>query len=442
MGFVFNLQEHAEKRAQEEALAMQALENTKIPVPQTALAPLQTSVGDFPTVHIKQHESQFIPINAGTMTDSLEVEARPFLVQNLLLLGYLSLLVAPGGVGKSVFAILIAMTVATGRDFCGLGLKNRARVLIINNEDDQSELHRRIAALCQFFGICREELDDWLYVYSGYEHKIMMAQEEDGLVNKSAAFYELREFVKTKDIKLVIFDPFVSTHSSNENDNNKMDMVMSVFKEFVSSIKASGLIVHHTPKMGGTPYSGNADAGRGASAIKDAGRICFTLCRMDAFTAEQYNISEEDRLRLVGLQDAKTNYSLPTGKQLWFYLESVILANGDSIGVPRRYILGDPVSSSKKNPEQVKSDNTHRIASIALSALGIDGGKIQGSDLLESYMLNTGLSRSSAQNNFGSLPSGSTNSRLVTIEGKKYRIYQTKEDKTTAPRMIHVEAQD
>ncbi|MFT6909731.1 MAG: RecA-family ATPase [Oleiphilaceae bacterium] len=243
MGFVFNIQEYAEKRAQEEALAVQTLENTKIPVPQTALAPLQMAVGDFPSVQIKQQGSTFIPINAGTMTDSSEVEARPFLVQDLLLLGYLSLLVAPGGVGKSVFAILVAITVATGRDFCGLGLKNRARVLLINNEDDQSELHRRISALCQFFGICREELDDWLYVYSGYEYKIMMAQEEDGIVNKSQAFYELQEFVKTKDIKLVIFDPFVSTHTSNENDNNKMDMVMSVYKEFVSSTKASGLIV-------------------------------------------------------------------------------------------------------------------------------------------------------------------------------------------------------
>jgi hypothetical protein len=201
-------------------------------------------------------------------------------------------------------------------------------------------------------------------------------------------------------------------------------------------------IVHHTPKMGGTPYSGNADAGRGASAIKDAGRICFTLCRMDVSVAANHNVSPDDQLRLVGLQDAKTNYSLPTGKQLWFYMESVILANGDSIGVPRRYILGEPISTSKKNPEQVKSDNSHRIASIVLGELGIDGGIIKGSDLLKSYMRNTGFSRSSAHDNFRSLPSGSTKSRLVTIEGKKYRIHQTKEDKTTAPRMIHVEAQD
>jgi len=442
MGFVFNYQEHAERRAKEDALAAQAFENTKIQVPQTVLPPLQKAVGDLPSVHIKQHESQFIPINAGTMTNWANLEQRPFIMDGCLLRGYITQFVAPGGVGKSIIALLIAISVAIGRDLCNLGLKCRAKVLLINNEDDMDEIQRRLVAICIYYEISQEEIDDWLYVYSGYNKKILIAREDNGEVNKSDDYKDLEQFVRNNQIELAVLDPFVSTHNANENDNNKMDMVVSVYKELAGIYKLAVLIIHHTHKMGGSSFSGNAEAGRGASAVKDACRISYTLCRMDSSVAEEYNISIDDQLRLVGLQDAKRNFSLPTGEQIWFYMETVKIPNGDFVGVPRRYKLGEPVSKPKKSPDQIKLDNANMIASVVLGKLGIGGGTISASKLTEAYRLKTGLGRSTAYENFGLLPSGCIKAHIIIMDSKSYRIYQTKEDKAKAPIMIHVEAQD
>jgi hypothetical protein len=93
----------------------------------------------------------------------------------------------------------------------------------------------------------------------------------------------------------------------------------------------------------GSAEAGDADRGRGASSIRDAGRLFYTLTVMSGGKggeAEQFGISEDDRKGYVRLDSAKVNL-LPSGeKARWFHFDNIPLGNpdatypdGDFIGV-------------------------------------------------------------------------------------------------------------
>lgn len=65
----------------------------------------------------------------------------------MLLLGYITQLIAPPGVGKSMFGLLLAVMVALGRPLIPRELERQANVLVINNEDDMDEMNRRLAGI-------------------------------------------------------------------------------------------------------------------------------------------------------------------------------------------------------------------------------------------------------------------------------------------------------
>ena len=85
----------------------------------------------------------------------------------------------------------------------------------------------------------------------------------------------LRKAIQQHKADLVILDPFVKTHDIPENDNTNMDKLAALLTGLAAELKLAIDIPHHTRK--GTDEPGDADRGRGASAVKDAARLVYTL---------------------------------------------------------------------------------------------------------------------------------------------------------------------
>jgi hypothetical protein len=90
----------------------------------------------------------------------------------------------------------------------------------------------------------------------------------------------------------------------------------------------------------GAATPGDAEAGRGASGIKDAGRLVYTLTRMSEDEAANFAISQEDRYAYVRLDSAKVNLAPGAGHATWFRLVNVPLNNGTA-----EYPNGDQVQT-------------------------------------------------------------------------------------------------
>ena len=94
----------------------------------------------------------------------------------------------------------------------------------------------------------------------------------------TAAGHHVRAMSRRGGIDVVSLDPFVKTHGVVENSNDHMDAVVEVLADLATEHQIAADIPHHTTK--GNSEAGNADRGRGASAVKDGGRLVDTLTPM------------------------------------------------------------------------------------------------------------------------------------------------------------------
>jgi hypothetical protein len=270
--------------------------------------------------------------------EGTDLPPRQWLLGRHLLRGQVTTMVAPGGVGKSTLTLAWAASIASKRDITDAIPHETGKIWIINNEDDSEELRRRFIAVKNQFNLTWDDLRGRIKL-SGSENIFKIARRSaNNTIKPSEHLKDIIEEIKSHNVVALIVDPLVSTHPAEENNNNEMEEVMMLYRQIARETNCAVCLVHHTSKpQGGSSegFAGNANAGRGASAVVNAARISLTLFDMSQQDAATYGITDELRGRYARLDDAKANLSLKNGVARWFYRESVNIGNGDEVGVLR-----------------------------------------------------------------------------------------------------------
>ena len=254
------------------------------------------------------------------------VKSRPRLYGDHLLKGYLTLLNAPGGAGKSIFSVTMGCGLALGRDLLGLGEVKPRKVLILNNEDPSGELQLRLMAIAQAYGFSTDELNQlpkMLKFQSGYHNRLTLAAEFDGLVSKTAIQGELINYCQANQIEALFLDPLVSLHDSPENDNVAMDKVIAILRVVAEEGGVGIYLVHHSKK--GAKADTPDDSSRGASAIIAGVRANYGLAKMTRKEAEKFVLPETRWPQFIRLDSGKRNYAPNAAGADWFELKSIRL---------------------------------------------------------------------------------------------------------------------
>lgn len=297
---------------------------------------------DLSTIAAKPND---LSVNWLQPIDVAKLPPRQWVLGKYLLRGQVTTLVAPGGVGKSTLTLGWAASIATLKDLMAAAPHEHGKVWVINNEDDETELYRRFAAVQQHFDIAWKDLSERLILSGRGDRKFRVASRatSSGLAQGRHVDQAI-DFIRTYHISTLIVDPMVGTHDADENNNAEMEIVMDAYRRIAREGNCAVCVVHHTSKpQGGSSegFAGNANASRGASAVINAARVSLTLFDMSMQDAERFGVPEQQRNRYARLDDAKANLALRSGTMSWFYRETVKLENGDDVGVLRPITLGD-----------------------------------------------------------------------------------------------------
>jgi hypothetical protein len=189
------------------------------------------------------NETHFRPLSAAELF-SQEPEPLTWVWHRFIPDGTLVLLVAFMKMGKSTLAYQLAVAVAQGKPFLGHPTQ-QCGVLILAVEEHSRDVRLRL----QRCGL-REE--DPLYVHVG------------PLTDGHKTLEQLREFLVSKEIGLVILDTLSRFWSiDDENDNAKVTRAVSPLLDLARVTGVAVLLVHHQSKSGGL----NGRGIRGASAL-------------------------------------------------------------------------------------------------------------------------------------------------------------------------------
>jgi hypothetical protein len=264
-------------------------------------------------------------------------DPRQWLYGNQFCRRFHSELVGTGGTGKTALRHAQFVSMATGIPLLNDLVFQRSRVLVLSLEDGQEEMHRRFYAVTRHYGIAPEQLDGWLYCWTLRGYK-MCELDRKGRRVTGPLDDAICEAIERLKPDVLAIDPLVKLHGLSENNAGDMDFVADRLAQFAITYNIATDATHHVGKGLRTP--GDPDSGRGSSAIKDAGRLNFTLKTMDEEEAKSCGVAAEERYSYVRLDSAKVNITKHARDALWYKLVSVRLDNATVL-----YPNGDEVQT-------------------------------------------------------------------------------------------------
>jgi hypothetical protein len=251
---------------------------------------------------------------------------RQFLYGRHYMRKYLSTTIAPGDVGKTALVLVEAIAMATGRPLLKVLPKGLSKVWYWNGEDPLEEIERRVLAICKHYDVDHAELVDRLFLNSGREMKLTVAETGDrGFKIVVPVKEALTEAIRANAIDVLVLDPFAKTYRVNENDNSLMGAVADLFADVAETTNCAIELVHHARKTGGAEVT--IEDARGASSVIAAARMARTLNRMTKFEGELIDVKTEDcRFHVRVNLGAKSNMA-PPQKAVWVKLTDIGLGN-------------------------------------------------------------------------------------------------------------------
>src|SRR5262245_14875712 len=130
--------------------------------------------------------------------------------------------VGGGGRAKTTLALCEAISMAAGLNLLTDSTIEPLRVSILNGEEDQAELERRIAAICQHYSIQQADCGGRLFVQSVRDKPLRLATTSARNVPSlnHKLLEQLEAEIKSKGIDVFMLDPLISFHSIAENANS------------------------------------------------------------------------------------------------------------------------------------------------------------------------------------------------------------------------------
>jgi RecA-family ATPase len=253
---------------------------------------------------------------------SLVPPPRRWLLKDILLLGKVGAVVAPGGTGKSQFLLQLGASIASGLQFLGFWeVVEAGGVLMLMAEDDYEEIHHRLHHIHSVLVAqhpndltMTQRITANLFVRSMVgESNLMTAARSDGEVASTG--YAQRVVLTAKQIpnlKLVVIDPASRFRGGIENSAEDVTRFIEELEFIKKRTGATVIVAHHTNKGSLNATESNQNAARGSSAFSDGVRWQMNLASLTKKETEELSIAEEKRRFYLTASTVKNNYGPPS----------------------------------------------------------------------------------------------------------------------------------
>jgi hypothetical protein len=274
-----------------------------------------------------------------------DIPHRQWIYGNYLVRGEITVMGAPGGVGKTALITGMAIELAAGKELLeeriwGSDLK----VLLINGEDGTVEIDRRMWGFSRAHAnLIGGQTLDRLYAVGADDPRVQglsfLRTERNVSSLDIEGFKALKSALDAIRPDVLMLDPLVAfCGGGNMNDNAAMSLVMRGLKSLAAEFGCAVLIVHHTKKGG---EQGDVEAVSGAAAIVNLARRAIMPVPMTNEDASSFGVLPSERFRYFKLVDAKSNFAPRSADSPWYALHSIELPNAE----PPIYPNGDNVQA-------------------------------------------------------------------------------------------------
>lgn len=243
-----------------------------------------------------------------------------------LVAGSVGMLSGPGGIGKTMLELQLAVSLAAGlsRNDGLLGSDwgkqlphTPQRVVLVAAEEPIEVIWRRIHAIAHWLNLSNVLPADlsWdeflLHLKANLHIHALGGAKRVSLIDDYLAPTEaVGDLMKiAESARLVIVDPLRQLHLQDENHSNAMSAVVSIFKQVARNSNSALLFAHHHSRAASTNgYGDSADASRGSTALTDDARWQLNITHPSREMLKQFALESASASEYVSLHNSKSNY--------------------------------------------------------------------------------------------------------------------------------------
>ena len=176
--------------------------------------------------------------------------------------GTTSMVVAPGGTGKTWFVLQLAVRIVREDP--------SKRIFLWLSEDPEGVVKSRYDAICKDVIIGQKGMED-TQIDISTEDPMLLLDTHGRSASLSPRFYTMRRELREYDV--IVIDPLLAFFGGDENDNSQARVFMQPFLNWARSENKIIIFLHHSKKG----EAGTMSKARGAGAIIDAVRCVYDM---------------------------------------------------------------------------------------------------------------------------------------------------------------------
>lgn len=188
-----------------------------------------------------------IPVNLNDMLTNPPAPPK-FVWDGLVPRGEVTLFAGHGGTGKTYIALLLAVSVALGRDLFGITV-DRCKAVFVSLEDDGDVIRWRLACICKYWNIDPQELDGWLTILDGTEYPEMyVATKPWEKPNFTSTYEQLAQRAVDLSVGLIVIDNASDAYAADENIRTTVRAFLRSLKRIAKATNSGMLLLSHVNK--------------------------------------------------------------------------------------------------------------------------------------------------------------------------------------------------
>lgn len=197
---------------------------------------------------ISRSGSKPLTISAASLAGK-PIPQREWLVEGTIPHKQVTLLYGDGGVGKSLLALQLAVCVATGKRWVGLAVE-QGKAMYLGAEDDQDEMHSRIAAILDAAEMDFYDLGG-LYFRSLLElNSSLLVEQKKDKIEPTELLTKIKRELETQRPRLLVLDTLANLFGGNEIDRAQVTSFGTMLKRLAMDYDCAIVMLAHPSKSG------------------------------------------------------------------------------------------------------------------------------------------------------------------------------------------------
>ena len=231
------------------------------------------------------------------------IPRRRWLAPDLIPMNNVTMLAGDGGLGKSQIALQLLIACALGKPWLGVEVPH-VKTLGVFCEDDEDELHRRMALILEHYGADFADLEDMaLLSRVGLDNAMMQWENQYTAGDVTGFAGQVTNTATEFGAQLVVLDSLHDVFEGNENARPQARQFIASLRTIATETRGAVLLTAHPSLTGRSTGTGES----GSTAWRNTVRSMVYLTKPEAADDEA---SADERV----LKTMKANYGPMSGE--------------------------------------------------------------------------------------------------------------------------------